>query len=139
MLRRADPEDSVLAFVIDMDRLKQINDTFGHADGDFGIVEIAAAARRITEKEELCVRAGGDEFYIIGIGRYTPAEAENRIARFHQALEDANTTLHKPYTLSASIGSACIPLASGMTVMGIIRIADAKMYENKVQKKLQRQ
>ncbi len=139
MLRRAGPEDSVLAFVIDMDRLKEINDTFGHADGDFAINAISAAARRITGSGELCIRAGGDEFYIIGIGSYSPQEAENRIALFRQAMKEINATLHKPYTISASIGSACIPLASGMTVMGIIRIADAKMYENKVQKKLQRQ
>ncbi len=139
MLRRAGPEDSVLAFVIDMDKLKYINDTYGHADGDFGINAISAAAMHITGSGELCVRAGGDEFYVIGIGRYTPAEAEKRIARFRQALDDTNATLLKPYTLSASIGSACIPLSSGMNVMGIIRIADAKMYENKVQKKLQRQ
>lgn len=139
MLRRAQPQDSVLAFVIDMDRLKHINDTYGHADGDFGITAICSAALRITESTELCVRAGGDEFYIVGIGDYQPSDAEGRIQRFHQALDETNATLHKPYALSASIGSACIPLASGMTVMGIIRIADAKMYENKVQKKLQRQ
>lgn len=139
MLRRAAPQDSVLAFVIDMDRLKHINDTYGHADGDFGINAICAAALRITDSTELCVRAGGDEFYIVGIGDYSPGDAEARIHRFRQALDETNATLHKPYTLSASIGSACIPLASGMTVMGIIRIADAKMYENKVQKKLQRQ
>lgn len=139
MLRRAQPQDSVLAFVIDMDQLKRINDTYGHADGDFGINAICSAALRITDSTELCVRAGGDEFYIVGIGDYQPGDAQNRIQRFFRALDEANATLHKPYTLSASIGSACIPLASGMTVMGIIRIADAKMYENKVQKKLQRQ
>ena len=61
-----------------------------------------------------------------------------RIAGFYEALRQINASTNKPYTLSASIGSACIPLASGMTVMGIIRIADAKMYENKVQKKMQR-
>ena len=138
MLRRADPDDSVLAFVIDMDRLKFINDTFGHADGDFGINAICNAVMRITGKDELCVRAGGDEFYLIGIGQYDPGEAEARIDRFYQELAKTNAALNKPYTLSASIGSACIPLSSGMTVMGIIRIADAKMYENKVQKKMQR-
>lgn len=138
MLRKAAPEDNVLAFVIDMDRLKQINDTFGHADGDFGINAICCAAMGITRDNELCVRAGGDEFYVIGIGAYDPAEAEKRIAGFYEALRQINATASKPYTLSASIGSACIPLASGMTVMGIIRIADAKMYENKVQKKMQR-
>ena len=138
MLRHADPDDCVLAFVIDMDRLKFINDTYGHADGDFGINAICSAANSITKEGELCVRAGGDEFYVIGIGRYDLAEAESRIAQFHQAIDRINATLHKPYTLSASIGSACIPLSSGMTVMGVIRIADAKMYENKVQKKMQR-
>ena len=138
MLRRAKPDDSVLAFVIDMDRLKYINDTFGHADGDFGINAICSAANSITKEGELCVRAGGDEFYVVGIGQYDLSEAEQRIARFQQAIDQLNATLHKPYPLSASIGSACIPLSSGMTVMGVIRIADAKMYENKVQKKIQR-
>lgn len=138
MLRKATPEDNVLAFVIDMDRLKYINDTFGHADGDFGINAICSAAMDITRDSELCVRAGGDEFYVIGIGSYDPAEAENRIARFYETIADINAASTRPYQLSASIGSACIPLSSGMTVMGIIRIADAKMYENKVQKKMQR-
>ena len=64
--------------------------------------------------------------------------AERRIAAFRQALGEVSDQLGKPYTLSASIGCACIPLASGMSVMGVIRIADAKMYENKVQKKLAR-
>ena len=128
----------MLAFVIDMDQLKYVNDTYGHADGDAGITAICAAAMSITEEGELCVRAGGDEFYVIGIGSYDPAEAQQRIGRFQEQIEKINAQLNKPYQLSASIGSACIPLASGMTVMGIIRIADAKMYENKVQKKLQR-
>jgi len=138
MLRHASPDDAVLAFVIDMDKLKYINDTYGHADGDLGINAVCGAAMAITGGNELCVRAGGDEFYVIGIGAYTPAEADARIARFHQAIDSANASLRKPFTLSASIGSACIPLSSGMSVMGIIRIADAKMYENKVQKKIQR-
>ncbi len=138
MLRKASPEDNVLAFVIDMDRLKHINDTFGHADGDFGINAIYSAAMSITRDNELCVRAGGDEFYVIGIGTYSPEEAQARITRFYEAISSINASAHKPYQLSASIGSACIPLASGMSVMGIIRIADAKMYENKVQKKMQR-
>ena len=138
MLRRAAPDDSVLAFVIDMDRLKYINDTYGHADGDLCINAVCRAAESIARKGEMVVRAGGDEFYVVGIGAYNPQDSQERITAFYQALEKAGAALHKPYALSASIGSACVPLSSGMTVMGIIRIADAKMYENKVQKKLQR-
>lgn len=138
MLARARPDDSVLAFVIDMDRLKYINDTFGHADGDFAISMLCSAAMEITEADELCVRAGGDEFYIIAIGPFDEDAGKARIARFDQAISRLNAELRKPYTLSASIGSACMPLSSGMTVLSIIRIADARMFENKTKKRLQR-
>lgn len=138
LLASAKPDDSVLAFVIDMDKLKYVNDYYGHADGDAGINAVCSAAMSITGENELCVRAGGDEFYVIGVGSYQADEAPTRMARFQQAIDEINARLNMPYTISASVGSACIPLASGMTVMGIIRIADAKMYENKVQRKLQR-
>lgn len=136
MMAKANPKDSMLALVIDMDNLKQLNDTYGHLDGDFGIKAICNAVGCITKEKELCVRAGGDEFYVIGIGEYTLQEAAKRIASFEKALEEINQKSGKPYQLSASIGSACIPLSSGMNTMGIIKIADAKMYENKVQKKI---
>ena len=89
----------------------------------------------ITKENELCVRAGGDEFYVIGVGNYSVSDASQRILDFEAAIQKINNQSDKPYTLSASIGSACIPLSSGMNAMGIIKIADAKMYENKVQKK----
>lgn len=138
MLLKAAPDDSVLAFVIDMDRLKYINDTFGHEAGDFGINAVCDAARQMADDGELCVRAGGDEFYVIGIGKYTDKEVICRIQRFNEQLAEINSTGTRPYVISASVGSACIPLSSGMQVTGIIRIADAKMYENKVRKKQQR-
>ena len=68
---------------------------------------ICNTAMHITQEGELCVRAGGDEFYVIGIGQYTPAEADRRIAAFYQELASINANLNKPYDLSASIGSAC--------------------------------
>lgn len=135
MLANAAPTDSMLAFVIDMDSLKLLNDTFGHVDGDYGIKAVCSAAMSITKENELCVRAGGDEFYVIGVGNYSVSDASQRILDFEAAIQKINNQNDKPYTLSASIGSACIPLSSGMNAMGIIKIADAKMYENKVQKK----
>lgn len=138
MLKNAHADDCVLSFVIDMDRLKFINDTYGHEEGDFGINAVCEAARRITYGSEICVRAGGDEFYVLGIGKYTDADIDRRMEIFAEALRDMNRSSDKPYEISASIGSACVPISSGMHVTGIIRIADAKMYENKVRKKQQR-
>lgn len=138
MLKKASPDDNVLAFVIDMDGLKYINDTFGHEAGDFGITSVCDAVRNMTDDGELCVRAGGDEFYLIGIGDYSDEDIDAKIDRFNQYISKINDAEKRPYQISASVGSACIPLGSGMQVSGIVRIADAKMYENKVRKKKQR-
>lgn len=138
MTRNAVENANVLAFVIDIDRLKYVNDTFGHEEGDYTICSVGEAAKKITLKDELCVRAGGDEFYIIGIGNYTSEDAAKRICDFNHELELIAESHNKPYPIMASIGGACIPLNSGLNITGIIRIADAKMYENKVQRKIQR-
>lgn len=138
MTRNAPENANVLAFVIDIDRLKYVNDTFGHEEGDFTICTIGNVAKKITFGNELCVRAGGDEFYIIGIGDYTSEDASERIVMFNAELSALKESHIKPYPIMASIGGACIPLNSGLNITGIIRIADAKMYENKVQRKIQR-
>ncbi len=139
MLLKAKDNDQVLAFVIDMDKLKYINDTFGHDEGDQAIGAVCRAAMRITGENELCVRAGGDEFYVIGIGDYEANAVQERIERFRREISKMNERYQWPYTLSASIGGARIPLNGGMSVMGIVRIADAKMYESKVQNRMQRE
>lgn len=138
MQQHARPGDSVLAFVIDMDRLKYVNDSFGHTEGDWCIAEVCNAAMSLCDPGEICVRAGGDEFYVIGIGEYAPDEPEKRMRRFDAAMEKANRKRQLPFTLSASIGSVLIPLSAGMEIMSIIRIADVKMYENKARNKMQR-
>ncbi len=133
----ANSDDSIMALVIDMDRLKAINDTYGHENGDFGINAVCKAAMSITYEKEICVRAGGDEFYVIGIGEYSPEDVNQRIVLFEDKLTEINRKHNKPYLISASIGSACIPLIGGVDLTRIIKIADAKMYENKVRKKAQ--
>lgn len=138
MLERSDA-DTCLAFVIDMDGLKYINDHYGHSEGDFGINSIATAARLITRNDEICVRAGGDEFYIIGIGNYCGADMIARINKFTGVISEENKTSGKPYEISASIGGFCAELTADMTVNDIVQKADANMYENKAaRKKLRR-
>ena len=61
----------IFAIVIDMDDLKKRNDLHGHSEGDNGIMVIARAARSISDEGEICVRGGGDEFLVLGVGSYT--------------------------------------------------------------------
>ncbi|MBO4389833.1 MAG: GGDEF domain-containing protein [Lachnospiraceae bacterium] len=130
-------EDKWLVLVIDMDGLKRINDQYSHAEGDIGIRTIALATQRITNSNEICVRAGGDEFFVVGMGKYEDSEAEARIERFHQIMDEENARLGKPYEISASIGAALVP--NSIEVNSALEVADARMYRDKVVRKKMRE
>lgn len=127
-----------IAFVIDMDKLKYINDQFGHAEGDFGIRTLANMAQSITQPQEICVRTGGDEFAIIGLGDYAPDETIMRTLQFQNIMEAMNALSQKPYAIRASIGAACAPYEKGIFSQ-LLQEADMKMYTNKTERKMQRE
>ncbi len=128
------PDDAkIFAIVIDMDGLKNRNDTYGHAEGDNGIMVIANAVRSITEAGEVCARDGGDEFVVLGVGGYTEQQLHEKLSRFRGYLETANETMSIP--VEASIGYSLSPLDKNEGYQLILDKADAKMYEDKQSKK----
>lgn len=138
LLIKANPGDNVLVFVIDMDGLKTINDTYGHSEGDYGINAIAAAVSSVTRNNEICVRAGGDEFYMIGIGSYSAIDQVIRPERLALALTEINKSSGKPYEISASIGSAMHIFTPDFNIEDLLEEADEMMYKNKSRRKKQR-
>ena len=123
----------IFAIVIDMNDLKERNDKYGHSEGDNGIKVIAKAAESITEHNEICVRGGGDEFFILGIGGYTEHQMREKVARFRGYIDIANETMTFP--VDASIGYALKPLDKSENFQIVLDKADAKMYEDKRSKK----
>ncbi len=138
LLPNAPENASILACVIDMDGLKYINDTFGHDEGDFGIRTVAQAAQKLTGPEEIFVRAGGDEFYILGIGIYDSAEINRRITAFEADMAERSRLAAKPYPLTASIGCSLHSLSEQDSIHNVIRDADAAMYRYKTKRKRNR-
>ncbi|MGN0695730.1 MAG: GGDEF domain-containing protein, partial [Oscillospiraceae bacterium] len=138
--RNTPTEDGCMIFylVADMNRLKYINDTFGHSDGDNGIMIIASAATACAGYDEICVRTGGDEFAVVGFGNYTDEDIEHHKEVFNNYLDHYNRTSGKPYELSASIGICCRPFRTGDSVTEAAEYADKLMYENKLASKLSR-
>ena len=130
------PEDKICAIVVDMDGLKNRNDSYGHAEGDKGIMTIAESINYITDFKEISVRGGGDEFYIFGIGKYTERLIKEKIAKFEYYLEAKNELLTIPVSASAGffIGEAASPEGYQL----VLEKADADMYKNKREKKLNR-
>ena len=137
MLKYAGADEQLIVFVVDMDRLKYINDTFGHTDGDMAIRLISTTAMAATKEGEICVRAGGDEFYIFGVGSYTEKDAAARKQDINSRLKQSGSLLGKPYEITASIGYAIAP-AKGVNVDAVLHVADEAMYAEKVAKKVQR-
>lgn len=130
------PSDKIMVIVIDMDGLKRINDTFSHMEGDFSIRRIADAIRHITAKNEIAVRSGGDEFYLIGIGDYNDDIIAEKTANFRKYLKEASESLNRPYEISGSVGGAIASVS--VDIEDIIKIADERMYEDKIKRKKQR-
>ena len=124
-------EKKDVAFIsCDMDRLKYINDTFGHQAGDYAIQAIARALLAPAGKDAAVVRMGGDEFLTVLIG-VDQAAADRYIQRFQEELRQINERDGKPFPVAASIAAAVTRLDWNTTMEDCIRMSDEAMYEEK--------
>lgn len=138
MFASASPSDSYFVMLIDMDGLKMINDKFGHNEGDRAILSISSVARSVMGRNEIVVRAGGDEFYIIGVGDYDEKKIISKAGLFDYYINEKNRNSTKGYELSASIGYCIKPMSESPNLEELIRIADDRMYANKIERKKNR-
>lgn len=119
-------------FSIDMNSLKYINDTFGHADGDFAITTLGHAIQNVTGDLAISARFGGDEFVVAVISErenaYTAAEFSKNLEK---CITITNGLSQKPYPVEASVGMICLPITRDMNLENMIAIADKAMYKMK--------
>jgi diguanylate cyclase (GGDEF)-like protein len=119
--RFGDPASIVM---VDLDGLKEINDTGGHRAGDERLRLAAQVLRRSVRGDDLVARLGGDEFGVLALGS-TPAQAEILVRRLRQAFDAAG--------VPSSIGLAPCTFAGGF--VGAWHAADLQMYEEKRRRK----
>ena len=93
----------VCVIFLDVDGLKNVNDNFGHDEGDNLIKGVADALKKVKRHGEIIMRYGGDEFVLMAAG-YTEADADECISKIEQAMHEASSVQDKPYDLEASIG-----------------------------------
>lgn len=124
-------EEMLMVVSVDMNGLKQINDTYGHADGDLAITTIGKAMIHVAGTEYTCARFGGDEFVAAGLVR-SVEEAQNFCDRIKQYLDIFNESFDKPYRISASIGMTVTTPSKDITLDEFIKEADERMYRDKV-------
>ena len=114
--------------MIDVDRFKEVNDRFGHLVGDKALQSVAQSILSNLRQTDVLVRYGGDEFLLL-VPHIRPGE--HVIQRVREAAASARVEGYPELELSASVGGVCgvHPLTEA------IRQADAKMYQNKAERK----
>lgn len=117
-------------FMIDGNKFKRINDTYGHIEGDSAIVCIGQAVEKVGHKNRLfCARYGGDEFLMLKSGECS-FDRESIGDEINKELERICAEQNKKYKLSVSVGfyTAC---DSGETADAVIKKADDELYRAK--------
>lgn len=123
----------LMVFTADMDKLKYINDNFGHACGDIAINEVAHALKLAATDDEICIRVGGDEFVVIGLD-YDQKKLKNYLERFEGEIERFNREEDRGYMVFVSCGWNIIKPNERTTMEECLIIADSKMYQQKYEK-----
>ena len=121
---------SYALLVIDMDRLKDINDSFGHEGGNSAIMLVAQCLQRSIRGTDTAARLGGDEFAVLLPGA-TPEVADAVINRVrHNVYKTTLDLRSRMIRCSVSIGVVNYP-KDGREMRELMSIADRKMYRDK--------
>lgn len=126
-----DISDEGLCLVfIDVDNLKQVNDSFGHGEGDLYIKRVAETILTSMRRTDIAVRYGGDEFLLLfpGCGK---VEAEKKMHTMRDELGRLSTSFARPYLTSFSYGIASNKENPSLSVWDLIYLADRRMYAQK--------
>ncbi|MDO9104991.1 MAG: EAL domain-containing protein [Methylovulum sp.] len=115
---------------VDLDRFKQINDTLGHSFGDQLLINFAHRLTSSVRESDTVARMGGDEFVIILQNLTEAGHAEKVAATIIDNIRLPMLIFDREINVTASLGVALFPLHDD-TVDGLIRKADAAMYEVK--------
>ena len=119
----------------DVNRLKKVNDTFGHAEGDRHIIAAANTIRDSFGEYGECFRVGGDEFFVILDGKNCDEDYEKCIGKFTRLQEEYNEKEDPPIKLQLAYGMAEYLYDSDTTPESAEKLADSRMYEKKRQMK----
>jgi two-component system, cell cycle response regulator len=119
----------MLLFVMDVDCLKQINDSFGHFEGDRALKSTADALEETFRDSDVVARLGGDEFAVLAVEASGHSEATIK-ARLFECLKSLSAEDSR-YEICLSLGLARFDPRSRTSIRELMAKADQAMYEQK--------
>ena len=116
--------------MIDIDRFKKINDTYGHQTGDDVLTQVARTLRRVAHGEDSVSRWGGEEFLVV-VSSATEQSVAVLAERFRAAVADMNihVSATKSVAVTISVGGA---LSTDGVPTRALLAADAALYDAKL-------
>lgn len=130
LLCREGVAQSAYLLYCDLDHLKQINDYFGHLEGNYAIVACSSILRECVRGADKLARVGGDEFVCLVLSG-NPTFPDLFRARLSAACERVNQTSGKPYYIGLSVGVQPFTLSSYEDFQRAVAEADKKLYISK--------
>jgi diguanylate cyclase (GGDEF)-like protein/PAS domain S-box-containing protein len=128
----------VMLLFADLDGLKRINDTHGHAAGSQALIDMADVLRATFRGSDVIARLGGDEFCIL-LSRSIAGVSDMTVTdRLQRALRERNAQGDRPYQLSASVGACRRRSGSSLTLEQMTKQADELMYQEKHRRRVGR-
>lgn len=118
---------------VDINKLKRVNDGYGHEEGDFYIKSVADYMKKLKSEGQLLMRYGGDEFVVLG--SYTRGdEFKGLTEKLNPMLEECRRQNEKDYEMSVSIGFQSVSITQDFKLDQLMRQADQEMYNMKKEK-----
>ncbi len=115
---------------LDLNEMKQINDSFGHQSGDQALIDLADLLRKTFRSSDIISRIGGDEFTVL-INEPRPEIEKTITKNFKNILDAFNKRSGRPYKLSTSLGITHFNPADPQSIDDLIAEADKLMYKQK--------
>lgn len=129
-LRQSESTSCHALVMIDIDRFKEINDTYGHSVGDNVIKRFGQRIKQQFRASDICGRVGGDEFIVFLCGIPDRKWLASNLDQLSVCLHQEVSAGGKDYAVSASIGASVSP-ADGVDFVSLYRCADQALYESK--------
>ena len=127
---KEDKKRYVVVGFADTDNLKTVNDTYGHDEGDLIITESSKILSEALDSRGVIARLGGDEFAFLFLS--DDKEADKVFFKdFEKKVEEYNSKVDKPYTLSISLGMNVYEYSENIDLKELLESADKEMYHIK--------
>jgi len=119
----------LLLFFVDVDKLKETNDSFGHHEGDMVLVRVADALKQTFRDSDILARLAGDEFAVLAADT-SSEDQEAMLRRLENSLTKCQANECR-YDLSVSVGVVRFDPKESVSLEELLARADEAMYENK--------